>query len=182
MKAKKIYLIKNSKNVGISVASNQAVDLIKSKIKSDIILKLDNDAFCLNTGWLEAMIKIFKSNRLIALSTYISGLLNNPGGAPRIGYGNICGHLIGMTKHIGGICHFVGSKGYDGWKWPENEQLHGMQDVEFSQYLISKGYQMGYLESFSISHGVNGTSGQQETYKDYFERRKIEKQTRYEKN
>ena len=179
---KSVKVVFNEDNKGISIASNQAVRLIKEEYKPDLIGKYDNDAISLNSDWLKAMVKIFKSNRLLAMSCYIGGLKDSPGGAARIGYGDICGQLMGMTKHIGGICHFVSANGYDGWKWPESEQLHGMQDVEFSQFLLTKGYQMGYLENFTINHGIDGTIGQQERYKEYFERRRLEKQTRYEKN
>lgn len=179
---KSVKVVFNEDNKGISIASNQAVKLIREELKPDVIVKYDNDAISLNSDWLKTMVKIYKSNHLLVMSCYIGGLKDSPGGAARIGYGDICGQLLGMTKHIGGICHFVSARGYDGWKWPESEQLHGMQDVEFSQFLLTKGYQMGYLENFTINHGIDGTSGQQERYKEYFERRKLEKQTRYEKN
>lgn len=178
---KEIRIINNVDNKGISISSNQAVEVIRKEFKSDCILKYDNDAISMNSDWLKAMVKIYKSNHLLALSCYIGGLRDNPGGAARIGYGNLCGEMIGMTKHVGGICHFVGSKAYEDWKWPENEQLHGMQDVEFSQFLLRKGYQMGYLENYTVMHSL-GTEGQHNAYPEYFERRKLEKQTRYEKN
>jgi hypothetical protein len=56
-----------------------------------------------------------------------------------------------------------------------------MQDLEFSQYLIQHEYQMGYLENFFVEH-CEGTIGQQEKFPEYFERRRIEKTKKYEKN
>ena len=40
---------------------------------------------------------------------------------------------------------------------------------------------MGYLENYTVMHSL-GTEGQHKAYPQYFERRKLEKQTRYEKN
>lgn len=165
-------------NKGISVASNKALDLIGDDY--DIVIKLDNDCLMLNQGWLAAMVKVWKSNHRLALSCYVQGLKDNPGGSPRVVYGKIAGELIGMTRHLGGICHFVDAKAYKNWRWDETSFLHGVQDVEFSQYLTSIGYQMGYLENWFCEH-MDGTEGQHEKYPDYFERRKKEKTTRYKK-
>jgi hypothetical protein len=128
------------------------------------------------------MIDIWKSNRIMALSCYVQGLVDNPGGAPRIGYGTLKGELVGISKHLGGICHFVDAQGYDDFTWDEESFYHGVQDMEFSQHLLFKGYSMGYLENYFVSHGPKGTGEQKKDYKEYFERRIKEKQTRYEKN
>lgn len=174
------FLILNKENKGISIASNQALDAIGDKY--DVILKFDNDCICLTPGWLEKMVEVYKSNHMLALSCYVQGLKDNPGGAQRMGYGRVRGELLGITMHLGGICHFAPFKAYEGWRWPEDEQLHGLQDVEFSRYLLNKGYQMGYLENFFISHGPLGTDAQLKDYPKYFERRKEEKLKTYEKN
>jgi GT2 family glycosyltransferase len=171
-------LIFNKDNKGISIASNQALDLIKNG-NYDAILKFDNDCMCLTPDWLAKMVEIYNSNHLLALSCYVQGLKDMPGGAPRIGYGRMRGELLGMTQHLGGICHFVSSKAYDLWRWPEQEQLHGMQDLEFSQYLTKAGYQMAYLENYFVSHGPMGTELQQKDYPEYYERRKGEKIRNY---
>lgn len=208
-----VQTIWNKDNKGISIASNQAIDLIKdthpmwlvnknSNLKPedlifkpggsiisdnidavqridgpkyDIIVKFDNDCMCITEGWLAKMVEIWKSNHMMALSPYVQGLKDNPGGAQRVGYGQLSGELIGMTRHLGGICHFVSAKAYDNFRWPEDEQLHGMQDVEFSQHLLKEGYQMGYLENYFVSHGPQGTEQQYKDYPEYFERRKQEK-------
>jgi len=181
MDARRIkQIILNPDNKGISIASNQALDAIGTEY--DIVVKFDNDCICLTQGWLAKMVEIWKSNHMIALSCYVQGLKDNPGGAQRIGYGYINRELIGMTKHLGGICHFVDFKGYRGFRWPETEQLHGVQDLEFSQHLLFNGYQMGYLENYYVNHGPMGSEAQYKDYKSYFERRKKEKVERYEKN
>jgi glycosyltransferase involved in cell wall biosynthesis len=172
-KDKDVQLIINADNKGISIASNQALDWAKGKY--DIIVKVDNDAIFKTKKWLSKMVEIWKANRKIALSCYVSGLRDNPGGAPRVVYGTIKGELVGMARHLGGITHFVDARAYDEFRWPEEETLHGNQDVEFSMYLTSQNYQMAYLENYFVNHGLDGTEGQMKKHKDYFEKRKWEK-------
>jgi len=173
-------IILNEDNKGISIASNQIVSLIKEKKKYDIIIKVDNDALFKSDNWLKKMIEIWESNHRMVLSCYIEGLVHNPGGAPREAYGDLCGELIGMTKHIGGICHFVDARAYDHFAWDENSTLHGLQDLEFSNYLTSIGFQHGYLENYYCEH-IYGTDEQAKLYPEYYERRKKEKMTKYNK-
>lgn len=167
----------NNINKGISIASNQALNEI-SKAHYDIIVKVDNDAVFLTDGWLKKMVDLWKSNHRLALSCYVQGLRDSPGGAPRVAGGTIKGEMIGITKHLGGICHFVDASAYDNFRWDETSFLHGVQDLEFSKYLNDNGYQMGYLENWFVNHGTVGTQGQEEKYKDYFKRRKLEKVTK----
>jgi glycosyltransferase involved in cell wall biosynthesis len=174
-------LILLPKNVGISKASNMIIDLIK-KGDYQCVVKWDNDCIGLTKGWLTKMVDIWVSNRKIALSCYVQGLVDNPGGAIRLGYGTIKGELIGVTKHLGGICHFVDIHAYDDFRWEENAFLHGIQDMEMSQYLLFHGWSQGYLENFYVSHGPKGTAQQKKDYKEYFERRVHEKTVRYEEN
>lgn len=177
----KATVIRNESNRGISVASNQALELIAEQGPYDIICKVDNDAYFLTDGWLKEMVEIWKRNRRLALSCYVQGLKDNPGGASREAYGQIHGQVVGMSRHLGGICHFVDARAYKDWCWPEDDFLHGVQDLEFSQYLWGKEYQMAYLENFFVEH-YEGTEGQHQRYPAYFERRKREKTTRYAKD
>jgi glycosyltransferase involved in cell wall biosynthesis len=170
----------NEKNEGISKASNDAVTMIKHHEYYDIIVKWDNDCIGLTKGWLAKMVEIWKSNHMFALSCYVQGLVDNPGGAPRLGFGTVKGELIGITKHIGGICHFVDARAYEAFRWDEDSFLHGVQDMEMSQYLNFHGFSQGYLENYFVSHGPGGTEQQKKDYQDYFARRVREKQTRYE--
>lgn len=173
-----IRIIHNTENKGISIASNQAVSQAK-EYGYDIIVKVDNDALFITPNWLKTMVKIWKSNHRLVMSPYVQGLRDNPGGAPRVGWGWIAGEYLGMTKHIGGIVHFVDADAYKIWGWDTQDFLHGMQDVEFSQYLLQNGFQMGYLENYFVEH-CEGTEGQLEKFPEYFERRKSEKTKRYE--
>jgi len=171
------WLMPNEENKGISIASNQALDEIAHH-DYDIIMKVDNDCVFLSDGWLKRMVDIWKRNNITALSCYVQGLKDNPGGAERIGHGFIDGEYIGITNHLGGICHFVDASAYKNFRWNEDSFYHGIQDVELSRYLASNGFQMAYLENYFCNHGVDGTEGQMNRFKDYFERRKLEKSTK----
>lgn len=179
-----VFVHLNPDNRGISIASNQALDSIKNESLDrpyDIIMKVDNDCYFKNENWLQVLVKIWNVWPTIALSLYVEGLKDNPGGAPRVEYMEIADELVGMTNHLGGICHFVDASAYKDFRWDEESFLHGVQDMEFSQYLQFNGYFMGYLENYYCEHRY-GTEGQHKRYESYFERRKLEKKTRYEKN
>lgn len=175
----KVHVIYSEDNKGISIASNRLVDEIVKDKEFRIIVKSDNDALYTSKGWLSKMVEIWNANHCIALSCYVNGLRDNPGGAQRIGYGKLKNQLVGMTKHIGGICHFVDAKAYTYFRWDTDDFLHGFQDVEFSRYLLMNSYQMGYLENYYLDH-INGTTGQEKDYPEYFENRKKEKTMSYE--
>lgn len=174
-----VHIIYNQENRGISGASNQALEAIGKDY--DIIMKWDNDAIALTSGWIAKMVEIWKVNHMLALSPYVTGLVDNPGGAPRITYGHIGNELVGITRHLGGICVFADARAYTHFRWDEDSFLHGVQDMEFSQYLLFNGYRLMYLENHQISHGPQGTAKQKEDYPKYFENRVKEKQTRYAK-
>lgn len=169
-------VIYNKQNKGISIASNQALDAIGDNY--DIICKVDNDALFKNDGWMKKMVDIWRVNKMVALSCYIEGLRDHPGGAERIGYAEFQGEKIGGTAHLGGICHFVDARAYKNFRWDEDSTLHGVQDLELSTYLLKNNYGMGYLENWFCEH-IDGTEGQEKKFKEYFERRKKEKVTRY---
>lgn len=175
-------VIENKENVGISRGSNQALDEI-SKQNYDIIGKVDPDCLFISKDWLKTMVRIWKSNHKLAMSTYIQGLRDNPGGAPREFYGYLFADKVqvGFSRHIGGICVFTTARAYKDFRWDENAFLHGEQDLEFSQYIRTRGYACCYLENLFAEH-YEGTAGQHERYPEYFERRKLEKSTRYVKN
>jgi glycosyltransferase involved in cell wall biosynthesis len=162
---------KYAKNHGISIASNYAIDSLKD---CDIIVKVDNDALFLTKGWLKRMVELWKSNRMLIMSPYIQGLKDNPGGAPRQDYGMIKGEYLGLTRHIGGIVHFADARAYRDFRWSKDDTLHGMQDLELSNYLNKSGYLHAYMENFNVEH-MYGTEGQHKMYPDYFRKRSWEK-------
>jgi glycosyltransferase involved in cell wall biosynthesis len=168
----KVTLIENKQNKGISISSNQALDAIGKDY--DFIVKIDNDCEINTSSWLARMLYIFEAHWQIVLSPYVEGLLDNPGGAPRVGYKQLRKHLIGVTRHIGGIFTMTHKSAYDGFRWDEKDFLHSLQDVEFTQDVQKKGYLCGYVEDMKCAH-MDTTEGQKKAYPEYFEERKYER-------
>lgn len=173
-------MLRNAENVGISLGSNQAIDRIM-KEDYDIIIKYDPDCLSLTHGWIKEIVELYKRNMMMCLSPYPEGLRDNPGGAPRINYWKVNKHLIGITNHLGGFCHVAPSSVYKKFRWDDKQPLHGIQDLELSQWLNKNGYLMGYVEDLRVEH-YEGTDGQHKRYPEYFELRKKEKVTFYDKN
>ena len=169
------YCVKYKENVGLTKASNELIDAIV-KSKYDIIIKIDNDVEFITYGWLKDIVKMWERNHLIYISPYVEGLLDNPGGAIRIGRAMIGNDLIEVTQHIGGIFAAIDGKAYTDFRWKE-KMLHGYQDLEASTDFVKQGYMPCYFPKHIIRHR-DTTLGQQNKYKDYFERRKTEKVTK----
>lgn len=167
-------LIINSENMGISIASNQAIESILEG-EYDIIIKVDNDALSLTQGWLKEFVELYKRNHMMVWSPYPEGLRDNPGGSPRVTYGNLNKHLIGLANHLGGLFHVAPSNAYDTWRWDEADPKHGLQDLLFSQHLAKCGFGMAYVEDIRVEH-FESTDGQQKRFPEYFEKRKEEKE------
>lgn len=178
LKLNNLHLIENKENTGISVGSNQALDAIGDT--ADFIIKIDDDCSIHSDKWLFEMLRIFQKNYTMALSPYVEGLVENAGGSPRLGYGTISGHTIGITHHIGGIFTMTHKSAYFNWRWDKDDFLHSFQDVIFTQHLKEIQYVCGYVEDMRVEH-IDSTDGQKEKYKEYFERRKLEKTRKYEK-
>ena len=161
-------------NVGITKASNKCIDAVGDNY--DIIIKIDNDVEFQTRDWLVDFVDLWKRNHMIYASPYVEGLHDNPGGSQRRGLGMIGDQYIEVTDHIGGIFAFIDARAYDDFRW-EDEMLHGNQDVEASQHFRDIGYMPFYYPKHRIMHR-DGTEGQHERYKKYFEKRKGEKTTR----
>jgi len=166
------YVHLNGSNVGITKASNHLLDKIQ-KIGYDVIIKVDNDCAFMTKHWLESLVDLWRRNHMLYMSPYPEGLVDNPGGAIRLGYSTIGPYSIEVTKHVGGLCAFVSSKAYDDFRWTDQFK-HGNQDSEASKNFREKGYMPCYIPLHRVWH-IDGTSGQKEKYPDYFERRIKEK-------
>jgi glycosyltransferase involved in cell wall biosynthesis len=173
-----LKLFTENKNLGISAGSNYLVDKIKEVGNYDIIIKVDNDARFITPGWLERIIDCNRRSRLAIFSPYVEGLIDHPGGSPRIRDGWIGGEYIGFVQHLGGICVAAPAKCYENFRWETEDFLHGEQDWIFSQEMTRRGFQLYYLENVKIEH-IDSTTGQMDKFPEYFQRRKVEKVTRY---
>lgn len=161
------------KNIGISKASNIALKQIMTG-GYDIVIKYDNDCLSRTDGWVSTMVDLFKRNRMLCLSPYPEGLKDSPGGTPRIEYGRFDGYMVGLTTHLGGFCHVAPRSVYEQFRWREDQPLHGLQDLELSQWLTKNGYQMAYVEDLKVEH-YRGTVKQHEDFPEYFKLREYEK-------
>jgi GT2 family glycosyltransferase len=168
----KVVTIFNKENMGISHASNQALDAIGDTF--DFIIKIDNDCEIFATNWLARLLYIFEAHWQIILSPYVEGLVDNPGGTPRIAYKNFRKNLIGVTKHIGGIFTMAHKSAYKGFRWDEEDFLHSLQDTVFTQEVQKKGFICGYVEDMKCMH-MDSTDGQKIKYPDYWEKRKYDR-------
>lgn len=176
-KASTIY-IDYKKNVGISKASNDLLDAIFLTNKYDIVIKIDNDVEFITYDWLKDLVELWESNHLIYASPYVEGLLDFPGGAPRIGRAFIGDTYVEITKHIGGIFALGGAKFYQNFRFSD-KHLHGFQDLEASDYFIKNSCMPCYIPKHIIKHR-DTTAGQHTKYKDYFKKREEEKRQIYE--
>lgn len=161
----------NGQNVGITKGSNALLDAIGDGYQ--LIIKVDNDCQFMTKNWLETMVDLWKRNHMLYMSPYPEGLVDNPGGAQRVGNSNIGPYYVEVTRHVGGLCAVTDARAYKDFRWTDQFK-HGNQDSEASFYFRSKNYMPCYVPMHRVWH-MDGTSGQKEKYPDYFERRKIEK-------
>lgn len=166
------WLFLSPKNLGITGASNKLVNRIK-RDNYQIMIKVDNDCEFMTKFWLESIVDMWKRNHKLYISPYPEGLLHNPGGAARVGTSFIGAYFVEVTLHIGGLFAAIDARAYDNFRWTD-QFLHGNQDAEASTAFRRMQYMPLYLPMHRIRH-MDGTSGQQEKYPEYFERRKGEK-------
>lgn len=173
------YLGLSEKNLGITRGSNKLVDEIMASGDYQIIIKADNDCLFLTEGWLATVVDLWQRNHRLYVSPYVEGLVQNPGGAHRVGYGHIGDYFVEVTQHIGGIFAAIDARAYQDFRW-QDQFLHGNQDAEASMAFRKQGYMPLYLPLHRVQH-CDGTEGQHEKFPEYFERRKLEKTQVYQK-
>lgn len=175
--SEKIHAIILEENVGITHGSNKAIDAILSG-EYDIIIKIDNDCTFLTKNWLSSIVDLWKRNHQLYMSPYVEGLVQNPGGAQRVGYAFIGPYLVEVTHHIGGIFAAISAKAYETFRW-KDQFLHGNQDAEASLAFRKLRYMPMYLPLHRIQH-TDGTEGQHKKFPEYFKQRIIEKTQTYD--
>lgn len=145
------HIISNKDNMGIAHACNQAVDYVKDK-GFDLIFKCDDDMLTLSDDLIKVMVELWKKNHMMVYSAYPEGLINNAGGAPRIGYGTLGGHFLGITQHLGGFCRFMSTKIMTQCRFPDGVAPHWMEDLYFSQWAAKNSVGMAYIEDLRVEH------------------------------
>ena len=172
-----MHIVTLSQNLGISAASNLALDRIdRDHTSAAYIVKLDNDCELLDTDWDRVFRGICRyAGERIVLSPFVCGLRENSGGAPRLARSEVVvdgiTHEVGLTRHLGGICEFSHRDAYGSFRYDEADTLSGSQDSSFSAWVLSEGYYMGYVEDLRCEH-MDTTAGQHEKYPEYFDRRR----------
>ncbi len=175
-----LKIFTENKNLGISKGSNYLLDKMKDY---DIIIKVDNDLEFLTNNWLESIVEIYESTRGMVLSPYIEGLIDHPGGWPRVRDGFIGRHYVGITEHLGGACIAAPARAYENFRWEDDDFLHGEQDWLFSMHCRDAGFVLAYLENIRVEHMFNTSllaKGKTEADQKYLDDRKKEKVTKYE--
>jgi len=102
-------------------------------------------------------------------------LVDNPGGAPRVGYSYIGPYFVEVAYHVSGLCAAIWAKAYEKFRW-QDRFIHGNQDREASIAFMKQGFMPIYLPLHRVMH-MDTTAGQQKKYPEYFKKRIIEKRT-----
>lgn len=161
-----IYL---PKNVGISKASNLALDTIGKGY--DLIIKMDNDCEIVSDNILESIVKVYTETVTIKesipsqdgitimhkkekevgfiLSPKITGIPFQPF---RINQTKLNGWEIGLTTIVGGVFCIVPANIYLTYKYPENLPLSSGQDTHFCEWALEHRIKIGYIEELFINH------------------------------
>lgn len=157
-------------NVGISRASNQALEWIKQE-DYDLIIKMDNDCEIVSSDILKELVEVYKSIppffMKFMLSPRVEGLNFQP---QRIDQMEINEHPIGITQIIGGIFQPMPAECYKHYKYKENLPKAKGQDEDINSWFRTMGGQVGYIEDLVIEH-MDTTEGQKKKYPKYFQRK-----------
>ncbi len=169
--AKSRYLLTSSTNLGISKASNAALDVITRRGDFDLIVKFDNDCEVISDNILGQMVEIFQDIQPFApqyiLSPRVEGIVNQP---KRVRETMLARRRIGLTAIVGGLFHVVPRRVYEEYRYPETLALAHGQDDDFCHWARIHGCEVGYVEGLIVNHYLT-TAGQAEKYPDYFDRK-----------
>lgn len=161
----------NPENLGISIASNQALDVIGNNY--DIIIKFDNDCEVVSEGVLKSIVDIYDAIGLsekYMLSPKVEGIGNI---IPRFRSALIGGYEIGFTHMVGGLFHILPAWLYQGYRYKTFLPKASLQDGSICHWMRKEGVQIGYIESLVVNH-YETTAGQIKKYPDYFVRKEQE--------
>lgn len=173
-------------NIGISKASNMALDMICKK-DYDIVIKMDNDCEIVSPNILRQITEIYEYISKLPIEDIVSDqngitiirksekhpqyiLSPNVGGLEfqplRISSATLDGRNIGITAIIGGVFLVAPIAVYRMYRYPENLPLSSGQDTYFCNWGRDKGIQVGYIEDIFVNH-YEGTQ-QKNRYPKYF--------------
>ena len=165
------YIHYNSENLGISIASNQALEAIGKDY--DIIIKFDNDCEVISEHMLKNIVEIYTDIGLsekYMLSPKVEGIGNI---IPRFRNALVGGHEIGFTYMVGGLFHILPAWLYQQYRYKTFLPKAALQDGSICYWMRSEGVHIGYIESLVVNH-YETTNGQKNRYPDYFVRKEQE--------
>ena len=161
-------VICNAENLGLSRASNQALEAIRGY---DLIVKFDNDCEVVTAGILAEIVEIYRHERgRYVLSPRVEGVNRQP---ERGWYSEIGGWRIGWTSIVGGLFHAVPAEVYEQYRYPEDLPKVRGQSAHFCSWIRASGGQVGYIEDLVVNH-YEGTDRQMSRYSEYFQRKEQE--------
>lgn len=167
-------------NVGISAASNMALEMIfKADPGVDLVIKMDNDCLVQSENLLGQVVEIYQDCRdrsfgsKFVLSPKVNGIVRQPNRGRET---QLAGRRIGLTAIVGGLFHIVPAFVYKQYRYPaELAYAHG-QDDHFCGWVKRRGGEVGYIEGLEVEH-MDGTDAQAKKYPAYFERKWREEKT-----
>ncbi len=163
-------VIYNPENVGIAVASNQAIDRIKADGPC-LVCKCDNDCEVESENILGQMVEIFSARlpygpRYI-LSPRVEGIVNQP---ERVRYTQIAGRRVGICGMIGGLFQLATHELAFPFRYDPTLPKARGHDSSFCAWARTHGAECGYVEGLVVRH-MDTTDGQAKKYPDYFVRK-----------
>jgi GT2 family glycosyltransferase len=174
-RAPNFRLFCNARNLGISKASNQALELIGGSY--DLIAKFDNDCEVVTDKLLARIVNLYYRAGATAtqyvLSPRVVGIDVQP---HRVGMMTLSEMRIGLTSVVGGLFHVVPYQLYARYRYPDAMAKAQGQDQHFCAWVRRMGGKTGYVEDLVVNH-YETTKGQALRYPEYFRRKRQEEQT-----
>ena len=163
------YLCLHPVNLGISQASNQALDAIqRSDRKYDIIVKMDNDCEIITPYLFSRMTDVYEmATEPLLLSPRVEGISRQPVREYTFKLGDF---TIGRTGIVGGLCHWLSAAVYQQYRYPVDLSLAKGQDDAFCDWVYQQDIGIGYVEELAVAH-MDTTEGQAVKYPEYFQRK-----------
>lgn len=164
-----VVVIPNETNVGISIASNQALDEIGDGY--DLIFKIDNDCEVLYDGIIRRIVQIYENMPSLRgeymLSPKVEGIVNQPS---RARYTMVDDCKLGVTGIVGGLFHVMRAQIYQQYRYDPNLPKARGQDEGVCGWFRKNGGTCAYIEDLTVAH-YETTEGQAKRYPEYFERK-----------
>jgi glycosyltransferase involved in cell wall biosynthesis len=168
-----------NRNLGISVASNIALEVIGNRSplhRPDLIVKMDNDCMIKSPDLLRRVVECFQASeqRILGpaflLSPAVIGINKQPQVARHTRLGE---YQINLTAIVGGLFHVLPATAYLHYRYPENLPYAKGQDDALCNYWKQQGGEVGYIDALMVEH-MDGTDAQAEKYPEYFQRKWLE--------